>query len=67
MTALYSSSFLYITMFPVTKIRVKRSFAEKMLRKADFIVKQRVRDKQLRLDRHLKNIWVRSEIRFEKP
>jgi hypothetical protein len=50
-------------MFPVTKFRVKRSFAEKMIRKADFIVRQRVRDKKIRLDRHLKDIWVR----FEKP
>ena len=54
-------------MFPVTKIRVKRTYLEKFLRKAEFVAKQRVRDKQLRLDRHLKDIWIRSEIRFEKP
>jgi hypothetical protein len=50
-------------MFPVTNFRVKRSYMEKVLRKAEFVVKQRVRDKQLRLDRHLKDIWIR----FEKP
>ena len=53
-------------MFPVTKLRVKRSFVEKFLRKADFVAKQRVRDKQLRLDRHLKDIWVRFNSHTDK-
>ena len=44
-------------MFSITKIRVKRTYLEKFLRKAEFIQKQRVRDKHLRLDRHLKDIW----------
>ena len=48
-------------MFPVTKIRVKRSYVEKFLRKADFIAKQRVRDKHLRLDRRFK------DLNLEKP
>ena len=48
-------------MFPVTKFRVKRTFMEKFIRKTDFIVKQRVRDKQIRLDRKLKDIWVKFE------
>ena len=48
-------------MFPITKFRVKRSYLEKFLRKAEFVAKQRVRDKQIRLDRRLKDIWV------EKP
>ena len=45
-------------MFPITKIRVKRSYLEKFLRKAEFVAKQRVRDKQIRLDRRLKDLWT---------
>ena len=48
-------------MFPITKIRVKRTFMEKFLRKAEFVAKQRVRDKQLRLDRRLKDIFTYTD------
>jgi hypothetical protein len=61
LTGLFSSSFLYQTMFPITKIRVKRTFMEKFLRKAEFVAKQRVRDKQLRLDRRLKDIFTYTD------
>jgi hypothetical protein len=44
-------------MFPITKFRVKRSFAEKVVRKTELALRQQVRDKRLRIDRRLKVIW----------
>jgi hypothetical protein len=38
-------------------IKMKRTFAEKMLRKATFLKNKAVRDKHLRIDRRLKAIW----------
>ena len=35
----------------------KRTFAEKMLRKAIFLQNKTVRDKHLRIDRRLKALW----------
>ena len=48
---------IILTMFPITKFRVKRSFAEKVVRKTELALRQQVRDKRLRIDRRLKEIW----------
>lgn len=37
--------------------KVKPSYAEKFLRKSDFLKRKRVRDKSLRIDRRLKDLW----------
>ena len=47
-------------MFPVKKI--KRTYVEKMERKKAFVVKRRVQDKHLRIDRRLKAIWSGNEL-----
>ena len=40
------------------KTNVKRSYAAKMLRKYEHLTNKRIRDKQLLLDRHLKDLWT---------
>ena len=41
----------------IIPMKLKRTYAEKMARKKVFIVKRRVQDKHLRIDRRLKTIW----------
>ncbi len=46
---------------PIThpvKTNVKRSYVAKMLRKYEHLTNKRIRDKQLLLDRHLKDLWT---------